>query len=93
MCGNVPEIDKGSWFCTNAVLAWRFMLFFTSWLAEDGLHKRRGKTSASGSAMNGLSQVPVFNSATTPSSAKVSFLASGRLSTQLAVGIGLKYPE
>ena len=89
----MPEIDKRSWFCTNALFAWRFMLFFTSCLAEDGSHKPCGKTSASGSAMNGLSQVPVFNSATTPSSARVGFLASGRLSTQLAVGIGLKYTE
>jgi hypothetical protein len=32
----MPEIDKGSWFCINALLAWRFMLFFTSCLAEDG---------------------------------------------------------
>ena len=78
----MPEIDKGSWFRSNALLAWRFMLFFTSSLAED-----------SSISLSGLSQVPVFNSATTPSSARVSFLASGRLSAQLAVGIGLKYPE
>jgi hypothetical protein len=86
----MPEIDKGSRFCTNALLAWRFLYFLSG---RRRLHKPCGKTSASGSAMNGLSQVPVFNSATTPSSARVSFLASGRLSTQLAVGIGLKYPE
>ena len=69
------------------------MLFFNFLSGRRRLHKPCGKTSVSGSAMNGLSQVPVFNSATTLSSARVCFLASGRLSTQLAVGIGLKYRE